>query len=215
MSIKATSALSILAIWVTMIPAVINQPDAWWSLAFALLATGAIGVRAWRRLGISRLIAIAGAWFGTSIAIAGDERAAWVAIFAFLTTAAVVDGTMRRDAWLSGAGIATAWVLLGIASITNNGEGAWVSVFAFLTAAAVAHSRRNGRGASALLWWGIAGVLMILVGGWAFALSIPAFLLTWASVGLRDFQMPRRVDWDLMDRDETPDEDPHERPHYQ
>lgn len=216
MSIKASSALSILAIWATMIPAIIAQPDAWWSLVFAVLATGAVGVSAWRRLGISRLIAISGAWLGTAVAIAANEGTAWIAVFAFLTTAAVVYSRIRRDAWLGGLGIAVAWVLIGAATVAHDGDGAWVSVFAFLTAGAVANSGGGMvRGASAVLWWSLAGLLMLLVGGWTFLLAILAFLLTTASVGLSDFQVPRRIEWDLFDSDEGPDERPSRSERYQ
>jgi len=202
-SIKATSLLSILAIWVTMIPAVIAQPDAWWSLVFAVLGTAAIGVSAWRRLGLSRLVAISGTWLGTAIAISSDESAAWVAVMAFLATGAIVYSTMRREAWVAGLGIAVAWVMVGTVASANDGEGAWISVPAFLTAGAVANAAGSGvtRGLATILWWGIAGLVMLSAGGW-YWLAIIAFLLSAASLGISDFQLPPRLEWDLFDRDE-------------
>ncbi len=106
MTIKATSMLSILAIWVASIAAVVANGDSWWLLIFAVLATGAVGASAWRRLGISRLTGIAGTWAATGVAAASDADATWVSIFAFLTTGAVVYSTMKRDAWMQGLGIA-------------------------------------------------------------------------------------------------------------
>lgn len=158
MTIKATAALSILAIWAAMIPAIVVHPHAWWSLIFAFLATCAIGVSAWRRLGLSRLIAIAGTWAGTAVAIAADSANAWVAIFAFLTTAVVVYSIMRRDAVASGLGIAAAWLVVGGVLFANDDPGgAWINVFAFLTAAAIANNRLSNRGLGSILWWCLAG----------------------------------------------------------
>jgi hypothetical protein len=205
-SIKATSLLSILAIWVTMIPAVIAQPDAWWSLIFAALATGAIGASAWRRLGLSRVIAISGTWLGTAIAAGNNEGAAWVAVMAFLATAAVVYSTLRRDAVVAGIGIAVPWIFVGAVAAANDGDGAWIAVFAFLGAATVANAGGKSivRGASAILWWGLAGLIMLVSGGW-FWLSVVAFLLTAISLGISDFRLPTGLEWDLFDRDEEDD----------
>lgn len=202
MTIKASSALSILAIWVTMIIAVIAEPDAWWGLIFALLATLAVGASAWRRLGTSRLVAIAGTWLGTAIAIGWSSDAAWASIFAFLATSAVVYSVMRRDALAIGGGIAVTWLMAGAVIAANDGEGVWISVFAFLTAAAVANSRGSGaRGLAAMLWWGIAGFVMIAAGGW-YWLSIVAFVLSAASIGISEFRIPRKIEWDLFERDD-------------
>ncbi|MEO9255715.1 MAG: hypothetical protein ABI305_09255 [Tepidiformaceae bacterium] len=205
MTIKATSALSILAIWVTMIAAVIAQPDQWWSLFFAFFATAAVGVSAWRRIGLARLLAISGTWFGTALAV-GFSGAGWVAVFAFVSTGAIVYSVMRRDGLLIGAGIAAVWLFSGIV-IANNADGAWICVFAFLTTAALANTRGNdSRGVSAILWWGIACAVMIAAGGgWTFVLAIAAFLLTTASLGFGDFGFPRRLEWDLFDRDDDSD----------
>lgn len=205
MTIKATSALSILVIWVAMIAAVVAQPDQWWTLFFAFLATGAVGVSAWRRLGLARLLAISGTWTGTALAV-GFSGAGWVAIFAFVSTGAIVYSVMRRDGLLIGAGIAAAWLFSGIV-IANNADGAWICIFAFLTTGALANTRSNdARGLSGILWWGIACAVMLAAGGgWTFVLAIPAFLLTSASLGFGDFRFPRRVEWDLFDRDDDSD----------
>jgi hypothetical protein len=199
-TIKATSALSIVVIWAAMVAAVIAQPDQWWTLFFAFLATAAVGVSAWRRLGLSRLIAIAGVWGGTALAV-GYSEAGWVSIFAFVSTGAIVYSVMRRDGLLIGAGIAAAWVFSGIV-IANNDSGAWICIFACLTAGALANTRGNdARGLSAILWWGIACAVMLAAdGGWTYILAIPAFLLTTASLGFSDFRLPRGVEWDLFDR---------------
>ena len=155
MTVKATSVLSILAIWVASIAAVVIEPDSWWILIFSSLATGAVGVSAWRRLGISRLLAIAGTWGGTAIAASSTSDAAWTAIFAFLATGAV------------------------------------------------ANSRNEtGRGVAALIWWGVAGAIVLIAGdGWAW-LGVIAFILTSISLGFGDFSFPRGVEWDLWDRDD-------------
>jgi len=203
MTIKATSALSILVIWATMIAAIVAQPGQWWTLIFAFLATGAVGVSAWRRLGMSRLIAMSGTWGGTALAV-GYSEAGMTAIFAFLTTGAVVYSVMRRDALLIGAGVAAAWLVTGMVVAVNGEGGAWISVFAFLTAAALSNTRGNGaRGLSAILWWGIAGGVMLAAdGGWSYTLCIAAFVLTSASLGFGDFHFPRGLEWDLFERDD-------------
>lgn len=201
MTIKATSALSILAIWVTMVPAVMAEPGAWWSLIFAVMATGAIGVSAWRRLGLSRVIAISGTWLGTAFAV--QEGEAWVSIFAFLATAAVVYSVMRRDALLLGLGIAVTWLMTGIVVAAHEGDGSWICVFAFLTSGAVANSlSRMSRGVAAAGWWGAAGILMLAADGWHW-LAIVAFVLTAGSIGFGDFQVPRRIEWDFFERDDS------------
>ena len=203
MTIKATSALSILAIWVATIAAVMAEGDSWWIIIFAFLATGAVGVSAWRRLGISRLAAITGTWAGVALAAGTESEAAWVSIFAFLTTGAVVYSTMKKDALVLGVGIAAAWLAVGVAVAAQSQEAAWMGIFAFLTAGAIANSGGNiARGGSAVLWWGIAGAIVVIAGsGWAW-LCIPAFILTSASIGFSDFHFPTRLEWDLFDRDD-------------
>lgn len=200
-TIKATSALSILAIWAAMVPAIVIEPGAWWSLMFAALATAAIGIGSWRKLGLSRLIAIAGTWAGAAIAIANAPGSAWVSVFAFLTTAVVVYSIMKRDAYLGGLGIAIAWLVTG-AVIADTGEGVWISVFAFLTAAAVANSfGRKTRGIAAAVAWLAAGAIMLSTGGW-FWLAVIAFFLSASSLGLDGVRIPRSFEWDLFDRDD-------------
>ena len=121
MTIKASALLSIVAIWATMIPAVIAEPGEWWSLIFAGLATMAIGISSWRRLGLSRVIAIAGIWAGTALATV--ESDGWIAIFAFLATATAVHSIMQRTAILNGVAIATAWLVVGIVVNGADGDG--------------------------------------------------------------------------------------------
>jgi hypothetical protein len=206
MSIKATSLLSIVAIWVATITAVVIETDAWWSIIFAALATGAVGALAWRRLGLSRLIAIAGIWAGTAIGMASEPDATWISIFAFLSTGAVVYSIMRRV----GLGIAFAWLVVGsVIAINEEPDAAWISIFAFLTAGAVANNRTlHVRGVSAILWWGIAGGVMLAADGWYWlALAVPAFLLSAAALGFSDWGIPRRFEWDLFDRDDDSEGD--------
>lgn len=202
MTIKATSLLSILAIWACMIPAVAIEPDAWWSLIFAFLATGAVGIGAWRRLGLSRLVAVAGIWAGTAAAVASDPESTWVSIFAFLATGAVVYSVMRRDALTIGLGIAVTWSLVGAVLATHGHEGSWIAIFAFLTAGSLANTRRHSaKGLAAILWWGIACTIMLATGGW-YWLGVFAFILSATTVGFGDFHLPRGVEWDLFERDD-------------
>jgi hypothetical protein len=201
-TVKASSALSIVAIWVSMIVAVVVSPGAWWALIFAFLATLAVGASAWRRLGLSRLIALVAAWAATALAIGKYEDAAWISTFTFLTTGAVVYSVMRRDALALGAGIGVAWAVSGVVVAANGAEAAWIGIFAFLTAGALANSRGDfARGLSAVLWWGIAGAIMLISGGWEW-LAVIAFVLSAMSFGFHDFQFPRRVEWDLFERDD-------------
>ncbi|MGE5595387.1 MAG: hypothetical protein ACM3S1_05060 [Hyphomicrobiales bacterium] len=37
---------------------------------------------------------------------------------------------------------------------------------------------------------------------WAYALSVAAFLLTSATIGLTDFSLPKSFEWDLFERDD-------------
>ncbi|MGI8926910.1 MAG: hypothetical protein ACR2HN_09735 [Tepidiformaceae bacterium] len=202
MTIKATSLLSLLAIWAAMLPAVVFADAPVWTLIFAGLATAAVGIGAWRRLGVSRVIAIAGAWAGAALASGSEPDAAWVTVFAFLTTGAVVYSIMRRDALGVGAGVAAAWLVTGLVVAAQDGGGAWIAVFAFLTAGSLANSRSlHIRGLTAVLWWGIAGTIMLAADGW-FWLAVIAFLLSAASFGFQDFHLPRRLEWDLFDRDD-------------
>jgi len=205
MTIKASSLLSIVAIWVASITAVAMQHDAWWSLIFAFLATAAVGTGAFRRLGLSRLIAISGIWAGTAIAIIETADATWVSVFAFLATGAVVHSFMRRDSYLGGLGIVVAWLVVGLAvSLADQDPPSWLCVFAFLTSGAVANSRGDRRGLAATIWWGLAGLIMVASDGW-YWLGVIAFVLTVSSLGFGGFSFPRRLEWDLVDRDEDGD----------
>lgn len=207
MTVKATSLLALVAIWVSTILAVIAEPDGWWAIIFAFLASGAIGPRLWRSIGLSKLIAVAGTWAATGVAIAGDPDSTWVSIFAFLTTGAVSFGVMRKDAIPLGAAIAVAWAVVGVVS-ANDPDAAWTSIFAFLTAGALANSHGEwARGGSAVVWWGLAGAIMLIADGW-YWLSIPAFLLSATSIGFGDFEWPRRIDWDFFDRDDRDEAEP-------
>ena len=57
MTLKATALLSIAAIWGAAIAVVVVQGDVWWTLVFAILASGAVGLK--RSLGLARVLAIA------------------------------------------------------------------------------------------------------------------------------------------------------------
>ena len=204
MSIKATSALSLVAIWAAMIPAVVANTDAWWTLIFAGLATGAVGIGMWRRLGLSRLVAITAIWVATALVVAEHESAAWISVFSFLATGAVVYSMMARTALLLGVGIAASWAITAAAILVADGEGAYIAIFAFLTAATVANSwRGESRGVAAIVWWGIAGAIMIPTEGW-FWLSAIAWILSMASIGIwrGGFAFPHRFEWDLFERDD-------------
>src|SRR5438046_241653 len=98
----------------------------------------------------------------------------------------------------SALSILAIWIA-SIAAVAAESEGdgaSWMCIFAFLTAGAVANSGGNmARGGSAILWWAIAGALVVIGGdGWAW-LCIPAFLLSAVSVGFDDFHLPRGLEW--------------------
>lgn len=203
-TIKATSLLAILIVWGCVIPAIVLETGAWWSAIFAFLATTAIGISAWRRIGLARVLAIAGIWGGTAAAMARDADATWTSVFAFLATGAVVYGIMRRDGLLVGLGVAATWAMTGAVAALD-AEAAWISVFAFLTTGALANSRWNpGRGIAAIVWWGAAGAVMLATQDW-YWLCVPAFLLTAAAIpfgGVPRARIPRNFEWDLFDRDD-------------
>ncbi len=204
MTIKATSLLSLVAIWAAMIPAVIVNHDAWWTLIFAFLASGAVGIGMWRRLGIARLIALIAVWAGTAFAVGANGNSEWMAIFAFLATGAVVYSAMRRTAWLLGIGIAVAWGVTGAAAVRSDGDATWICIFAFLTAATVANSwRGQSRGIAAAGWWGIAGTIMLAADDY-YWLAVLAWLFSTAAIGIGHggFTLPRRFEWDLFERDD-------------
>ncbi len=202
MTIKASSVLSIAAIWAAMVPAIVDEPEAWWSLIFAGLATLSIGLGAWRRLGMSRLVAVAGIWVATAVGIAAEPDAAWMSVFAFLATAATTFSALRREAVLLGLAIAVAWGASGTAVATNGEEAAWTSIFAFLTAATLSNSRGNAlRALWATAAWASAGAVMVATDGWHW-LSVVAWLLSMVTPGFGGFELPRRFEWDLFDRDD-------------
>jgi hypothetical protein len=156
----------------------------------------------WRRLGLSRVVALAGIWIATGVGIATDGGNAWVSVFAFLSTGAVVYSMMSRSAIGNGASIAAVWGLVGAIMAAYGSEGSWISVFAFLTAAAVANSGgRYERGLAAAIWWAIAGTLMLATGQ-LYWLSAFAFVLSVVPMGRSWFRLPRRFEWDLAAEDE-------------
>jgi hypothetical protein len=203
-SIKATSALSLVAIWAAMIPAVVANNDVWWTLIFAGLASGAVGIGMWRRLGISRLIAIVAVWASTGLVVAQHDGSAWMSVMALLATGAIVYSAMARTALMLGVGIGTAWAVTAATILVSDGDGTGIAVFAFLTAATVANTwTGESRGIAAVIWWGIAGAIMIPTQDW-FWLSAIAWLLSTASIGIwrGGFALPRRFEWDLFERDD-------------
>ncbi len=200
MTIKATSVLAILVIWAAIIPAVALQGEVWWSLIFAALATGAVGINAWRRLGLSRVAAIGGAWGGTAGALAYSGDATWISVFAFLSTGAIVTSPMRREAIINGLGIAATWGLSGWVIAQHPNDAAWIAVFAFLTSAVVASSHgRAARGIQCAIAWGAATAVMLVTSDF-YWLSVFAFLLSTFRFG-GGISLPRRFEWDLFERD--------------
>jgi hypothetical protein len=130
-----------------------------------------------------------------------------MSIFAFLATGAVSTGMMRRDAIALGMGVAMAWLVVGTVT-ARDADAAWTSIFAFLTTGALANSRGDlARGGSAMLWWALAGGIMLIADGW-YWLSVPAFLLSATSIGFGDFRWPEGIDWDFFDRDEDDEPGP-------
>lgn len=206
MTIKASALLAALVIWATIVPAVVVQPDAWWALVFAVLATGAVASSFWRRLGIARVLGIGGAWAGAAIAIIETPDATWSAIFAFLSTVTILYSAMRREAILHGLAIATAWLAFGAIVVAHEGEAVWPCVMAFLTTGAIANSRGNARALAGILWWAIAAGVIVAAGGDFAWLTAVAFVLTVASVGIGDFKFPTGIEWDLFGRGGGDDE---------
>ena len=104
-------------------------------------------ISAWRRLGLSRLIAVTAIWLGTAVAVAANSDNAWISIFAFAATGATVYSIMKRDAFLNSIGIGVAWIMTGLVAADAESGAAWICVFAFLTTMSVAISfRRHTRG---------------------------------------------------------------------
>ena len=203
MTIKATSLLALIAIWAGTIVAIAISPDAWWIIFFAALATGAVGVSLWRRLGMPRVIAVAAVWASIAVMVGFHSDAAWASIFGFVATGAIVYSGMRRDAYAGALGIAAAWGVTAAASAHDDGA-TWICIFAFLTTGAVANSFGITRGLSAILWWAIAGAIILSTGGDYAWLAVFAFVLTASSIGFGGggFHIPRRFEWDIFDRDD-------------
>lgn len=200
LSIKATSALCLIAIWATMIPAIVAEPGGWPALVFAFMATIAVGLSAWRRLGLSRVIAISAIWGGTALAVAGSSDNWWMGFFAFSATGATVYSFMKGHDLLAGLGVAVAWLVAGYIGFDESGGTQWMAIPAFLTTLAVANSLgRSNRAVIAAVAWAVAGVIMIAAGGY-YWLSFIAALAALTTFGLGGFTMPRKFEWDLFDR---------------
>lgn len=203
MTVKATSLLALIAIWAGTVIAIAISPEAWWIVFFAFPASGAVGLSLWRRLGIPRVIAITAVWASLAVMVGFHADAAWASVFAFVATGAIVYSGMRRDAYLGALGIATAWgVTAAIGAAHSDASVTWVCIFAFLTTGAVANTFGTARGVSAIIWWAIAGAVILATGGDYAWLTIFAFVLSAGSIGFGGFNFPKRFEWDLFDRDD-------------
>ena len=204
MTLKASATLATIAVWVAAGAAVAVRSESWPILIFAALTSLMIGANAWRRLGIGRLIAITGIWAGTAVIAAVDDGRAWPAVFAMFTTAAVVFGTMRRDAWLVGLAIAAPWLATGAAVGAQGGEPAWMVVIAFCTTFVLANTRKQlARGLPTIAWWSLTGAAVVALGTeWAW-LAFGALLFAWFPMGGRSWS-GRGFEWDLWQEDRGP-----------
>ncbi|MGE0599177.1 MAG: hypothetical protein AB7J35_07975 [Dehalococcoidia bacterium] len=203
-TLKASATLATIAVWVAAGTAVAVRSGAWPILIFASLATILISANSWRRLGLSRLIAITGIWAGTAIIAAVDDGRSWPALFAMFTTAVVVFGSMRMSAWLLGLAIAAPWLATAAAVGAQGGEVAWMVVVAFCSTLALANTRKQFlRGVPALAWWNITGLAVVLGGpDWA-PLAFGALILAWFPIGTGPWFM-RGFEWDLWQHDRGP-----------
>ena len=202
MTIKASSLLAIVAIWAMMIAAVLQTPEAWWALIFAGLATTSIGIGFWRRLGLAKLVAVVGIWAGTALIIANGE-AVWPSVMAFLATAALVHARHDRNTVILGLAFAAVWLLTAYIVIDQH-AGAAISVFAALTVGTLAGNRsRWARGLTVLVWWGAAGVVILATND-HYWLAAVAWLLSIAPLGIPNWNLPRRIEWDFGERDDRP-----------
>jgi hypothetical protein len=199
LTIKASSLLSILAIWGAVAGAVAFEPGAWWSVFFAAMASGFIGLNASRRLGLSRLLAIAGIWAGAAIGFGSDSGATWMSVFAFLSTFTVVASVIKRNAVVNGLAIAAPWLASGAGVAAADGDGAWTCLFAFLTVPLVANGSLS-RAIVGIIAWLVAGALMVGLEGHHW-LSVIAFVATMFAFTGRP-RLPRRFEWDLFERDD-------------
>ncbi|MGE3073598.1 MAG: hypothetical protein AB7N24_05855 [Dehalococcoidia bacterium] len=204
LTLKASATLATIAVWVAAGTAVAVRSGAWPILIFASLTTMLIGANAWRRLGLSRLVAITGIWAGTAVIAAVDDAAAWPALFALFTTAAVVFGSMRKNAWLLGLAIAAPWLAAAAAVGAQGGGVAWMVVIAFCCTIALANTRKQLlRGVPALAWWNLTGVAVVLGGpAWA-PLAFGALILAWFPIGSGPW-FTRGFEWDLWQNDRGP-----------
>ncbi len=160
-----------------------------------------IGANSWRRLGVSRLLAISGIWAGTAVIAASNDGPAWPAIFALFTTAAVVFGTLNRNAWVLGLGIAAPWLATGAAVAAHGHEVAWMVVIAFVTTLTLAHTRHPMlRGFMSVGWWAFVAVTVLVAGpDWSW-LSLGALALASFRLG-GGFRFTRGFEWDLWQND--------------
>jgi hypothetical protein len=201
-TIKVSSLLAIAAIWAATITAVVIEPDSWWAVIFAVLATGTIGVQAWRRLGWSRLIGIAGIWAATGSAMAHDSDSTWMSIFAFLSTGAVVMSILKRNDTLGGFAIAAAWG--GAATLAMANGDAWTGVMAFLTAGALANGRNPTQRLVSIAAWAVVAAIGVAEPALSW-LAVFAFVAT-VVAGMGGFGPPRGIEWDLFDRKRRDDD---------
>ncbi len=200
LTLKATALLAIAAIWGASVSAVALHADAWWTLVFAVLATGAVGFR--RSVGLARVLAIAGIWGSAAAITAGNADHAWVTVFAFLATGAVVYSAMERDAFLSGLGIAVSWAAAAVAVVATDG-GAWITVFSFLTTGAVANiGRGGGGGVLAILAWVVAAAAIVALDGHHW-LAVFAFVFGSLHFGVPGVRFPTRFEWDFRSDDHS------------
>ncbi|MGD9933952.1 MAG: hypothetical protein AB7T37_09555 [Dehalococcoidia bacterium] len=201
MTVKASPLLCLIAIWAAVVMGIAFEPGAWWATFFALLASVAVGLSAMRRLGLSRIVAVAGAWAGAAVAFGADGGATWMSIFAFLTTTGVVYSRMKPGALLEGAAVAVAWLAAGVTA-NQDADAAWTGIFAALSAKWIAGGGRlrSMLGAAA---WGAAGAVMTWQEGMYWLAPI-AFFVTLFPIG-KGVAFPRRFEWDLSWRTDDGD----------
>ncbi len=200
LTLKATALLAIMAIWGASVAAVALHGDVWWTLVFAVLATGAVGFR--RSVGLARVLAIAGVWGSAAAITASNPDHAWVTVFAFLSTGAVVYSAMERDAFLSGLGVAVSWIAAAAAVVATDG-GAWITVFSFLTTGAIANiGRGGGAGALAIVAWVVAAAAIVVLDGHHW-LAVFAFAIGSLHFGVTGVRFPTRLEWDFRSDDHS------------
>jgi len=200
-TIKVSSLLAVIAIWAAMITAVINEPDAAWSLVFAALATAAIGIGFWRRLGLSRLVAITGIWAGT-VLVVGSGEAAWPSVLAFFATAVIAHAPGGRAIFLLDLAAAFVWLIAAFVVVDQH-DGSYVLVFAALTVwSLVGGHPERASGAVTILWWALAASIILVADGF-YRLSVLAWILSASSFDRATWRLPRKVEWDIFDHDDS------------